>query len=192
IEAGFAADPVVEGDGPRTVLIGFGRVGQMVADMLTVHGQPYLAVEADIDAVAEGRRQGYPVLFGDVARGELVDRLDLAGARALILTMDDPVLTVRLTRRIRAVAPTLTIVARARDARHAAELYKAGVTDAVPETLESSLQLSEAVLVDLGVAMGPVIASIHEKRDELRQMIRREAALEREPRIRRVMRKGEL
>ena len=192
IEAGIAADPVVEGDGPRTVLIGFGRVGQMVADMLTVHGQPYLAVEADIDAVAEGRRQGYPVLFGDVARGELVDRLDLAGARALILTMDDPVLTVRLTRRIRAVAPTLTIVARARDARHAAELYKAGVTDAVPETLESSLQLSEAVLVDLGVAMGPVIASIHEKRDELRQMIRREAALEREPRIRRVMRKGEL
>ena len=192
IEADVAAEPVVENDGPRTVLIGFGRVGRMVADMLTVHGQPFLAVEADIDAVADARRQGYPVLFGDVARGELVDRLDLAGARALILTMDDPVLTVRLTRRIRAVAPTLTIVARARDARHAAELYKAGVTDAVPETLESSLQLSEAVLVDLGVAMGPVIASIHEKRDELRQTIRREAALEREPRIRRVMRKGEV
>ena len=66
------------------------------------------------------------------------------------------------------------------------------MTDAVPETLESSLQLSEAVLVDLGVAMGPVIASIHEKRDELRQTIRREAELEREPRIRRVRRQGEL
>ena len=116
IEAGVAAEPVVENDGPRTVLIGFGRVGRMVADMLTVHGQPFLAVEADIDAVADARRQGYPVLFGDVARGDLVDRLDLAGARALILTMDDPVLTVRLTRRIRAVAPTLTIVARARRA----------------------------------------------------------------------------
>ena len=51
---------------------------------------------------------------------------------------------------------------------HAAELYQAGVTDAVPETLEASLQLSEAVLVDIGVAMGPVIASIHEKRGELR------------------------
>ena len=67
-------------------------------------------------------------------------------------------------------------------------LYQAGVTDAVPETLESSLQLSEAVLVDLGVAMGPVIASIHEKRDELRQLIRREAALDREPRIKRLRR----
>jgi CPA2 family monovalent cation:H+ antiporter-2 len=175
-----------------TVVIGFGRVGRMVADMLMAHRQPFLAVEADIDVVAEARRQGYPVLFGDVARAELVDRLDLVHARALILTMDDAVLTVQLTRRIRNVAPELTIIARARDAAHAAELYKAGVSEAVPETLESSLQLSEAVLVDLGVAMGPVIASIHEKRDELRQVIRREAALEREPRIRRVRRKSEL
>ena len=46
----------------------------------------------------------------------------------------------------------------------------------MPETLESSLQLSEAVLVDLGVAMGPVIASIHEKRDELRKEIKEQAA----------------
>jgi monovalent cation:H+ antiporter-2, CPA2 family len=176
---------------PRVVLIGFGRVGQMVADMLTVHGQDYLAVEADIDVVAAARHRGYPVMFGDVARAELVERLDLARARALILTMDDPVLTVRLTRKLRGMAPDLPIVARARDAGHAAELYKAGVTDAVPETLESSLQLSETVLVDLGVAMGPVIASIHEKRDELRRSIRDQASLEREPRIRRVRRLSE-
>ncbi len=185
-------DLPTEEDGPRTVIIGFGRVGQMVADLLTVHGHAYIAVEADIDAVTEGRRNGYAVLFGDVARAELVDRLALPQARALVLTMDDPVLTVRLTRRIRATAPDLPIIARARDAAHAAELYRAGVTDAVPETLESSLQLSEAVLVDLGVAMGPVIASIHEKRDEMRQTIRREASLERDPRIRRVRRKSEM
>jgi CPA2 family monovalent cation:H+ antiporter-2 len=66
------------------------------------------------------------------------------------------------------------------------------VTDAVPETLESSLQLSEAVLVDLGVAMGPVIASIHEKREELRETIRRTARLERQPRIRRIRRSDEI
>jgi monovalent cation:H+ antiporter-2, CPA2 family len=56
------------------------------------------------------------------------------------------------------------------------------VTDAVPETLEASLQLSEAVLVDIGLAMGPVIASIHEKRDQLRAQIKAEAELEEEPR----------
>jgi CPA2 family monovalent cation:H+ antiporter-2 len=95
--------------------------------------------------------------------------------------MDDPVLTVRLTRKVRGWCPNLTIVARARDAKHAAELYRAGATDAVPETLESSLQLSEAVLVDLGMAMGPVIASIHEKRAELRQEIMALGQLQAEP-----------
>ncbi|CAM3154313.1 MULTISPECIES: cation:proton antiporter domain-containing protein [Sphingomonas] len=183
--------PEADGDTGRTVIIGFGRVGKMIADMLTVHSQSYVAVEADIDSVGEARRAGYPVLFGDVARAELVDRLNLPAARALILTMDDPVLTVRLARRIREAAPDLPIIARARDMAHATELYRAGVSEAVPETLESSLQLSEAVLVDLGVAMGPVIASIHEKRDELRQVIRREAQLQREPRIRRLRRLGE-
>ena len=79
--------------------------------------------------------------------------------------------------------PNLPIVARARDATHAAELYRAGVTDAVPETLEASLQLSEAVLVDLGVPMGPVIASIHEKRDALRTEIKTEAEMEQQPRL---------
>lgn len=179
-------------EGKRAVIIGFGRVGQLVAELLAVHDQPYLAVEANIDAVKAGRAAGHPIIFGDVVRSQFVDRLDLPNARALILTMDDPPLSVRLARRIRALAPDLPIIARARDAAHAAELYRAGVTDAVPETLESSLQLSEAVLVDLGVAMGPVIASIHEKRDELRQSIREQAELSREPRIRRLPRLSDL
>ncbi|MGI8611514.1 MAG: cation:proton antiporter, partial [Sphingomicrobium sp.] len=71
----------------------------------------------------------------------------------------------------------------ARDPAHAAELYKAGVTDAVPETLEASLQLAEAALVDLGVAMGPVIASIHEKRAQLQAEIREEAEMAEPPRL---------
>jgi CPA2 family monovalent cation:H+ antiporter-2 len=166
---------------PTAVIIGFGRVGRLVAEMLQTHGRSYLAVDSNIDTVAEARREGVPILFGDVARPELVDRLNLGHASALILTMDDPVLTVRLTRRVRGWCPDLTIVARARDAAHAAELYRAGATDAVPETLESSLQLSEAVLVDLGMAMGPVIASIHEKRAELREEIMKLGQLSEQP-----------
>jgi CPA2 family monovalent cation:H+ antiporter-2 len=78
----------------------------------------------------------------------------------------------------------LPIIARARDTAHAAELYRAGATDAVPETVESSLQLSEAVLVDLGVAMGPVIASIHQKRDEFRERIKESGELDYKPKLR--------
>jgi K+:H+ antiporter len=184
----LAADdlPAATGAGAeRVVIIGFGRVGRLVAEMLTTHKRDYMAVDSSIDTVAACRREGYPIVFGDVARHELVDRLNLGHAAALVLTMDDPVLTVRLTKKVRAWCPGLTIVARARDAAHAAELYRAGVTDAVPETLESSLQLSEAVLVDLGIAMGPVIASIHEKRAELRKEIMEQGELQEEPPLRR-------
>jgi len=167
----------------RTIIYGFGRVGQMVADMLTAHGKAYLAVDSDVDSVRRARKSGYPVLFGDVTRAELGRQLRLGDAVALVLTMDDPVLVGRVARRVRKSLPDLPIVARARDTHQAAQLYKAGVTDAVPDTLEASLQLSEAVLVDVGLAMGPVIASIHEKRAELRARIMAEAQLEVEPRL---------
>ena len=71
--------------------------------------------------------------------------------------------------------PDLLVVARARVAAHAAHLYAVGATDAVPETIEASLQLAEAVLVDVGIPMGPVIASIHEKRAEFQREIRARA-----------------
>jgi CPA2 family monovalent cation:H+ antiporter-2 len=167
----------------QVVILGFGRVGRMVADMLDAHDKDYLAIDSDVDGVAAARDEGYDALFGDVARPELIERLAQRDPSAFILTMDNPVLVKRLTRQLRKAFPALPIVARARDTAHAAELYKAGATDAVPETLEASLQLSEAALVDLGVAMGPVIASIHEKRDQLRAQIKAEAELDAEPRL---------
>ena len=175
--------PDVAAGEPRTIIIGFGRVGRLVADMLDVHSRPYIALDADVDHVTMARRAGRPVQFGDAARAATLDTLDVENATAVVLTMDDPVQNVRLTTTLRKRYPGLTIVARARDVDHAAELYRAGATDAVPETLESSLQLSEAVLVDLGVAMGPVIASIHEKRDVLRAEIKAAGQLEYEPRL---------
>jgi len=178
-----ASDDIVASTKGRTVIFGFGRVGQMVADMLTEHDKPYLAVDSDIDSVRKAREGRYNVLFGDVSRPELADQLKLGQAAALVLTMDDPVLVARIARRVRGWMPDLPIIARARDTDHAAQLYKAGVTDAVPETLEASLQLAEAVLVDVGAAMGPVIASIHEKRSELRAEIMAEAQLVTEPKL---------
>jgi CPA2 family monovalent cation:H+ antiporter-2 len=62
-------------------------------------------------------------------------------------------------------------VARARDERHAAKLYAEGVTEAVPETTEASLQLGEAVLLAANVPMGLAIASIHEQREKRRKKL---------------------
>ena len=161
-------EPVVPG---RTVIIGFGRVGQLVAAMLDTHGQPYLAVDSDPDEVARLRATGKTVVYGDARRPELLHNLGLDTARAVVLTIDGAHSLESLVRSIREVHPDLSVVVRARDADHASHLYGLGVSEAVPETVESSLQLAEAVLVDLGVPMGLVIASVHAKRSELREQI---------------------
>jgi CPA2 family monovalent cation:H+ antiporter-2 len=82
----------------------------------------------------------------------------------------------RVVNRVRAIRPDVLIVSRARDEAHARHLFAIGATDAVPETTEASLQLSEAALFGLGVAAGPAIASIHEKRDAIRRSLREAAS----------------
>src|SRR3954451_13469108 len=82
----------------QVVILGFGRVGRMVADMLDVHAKDYLAIDSDVDGVAASRKEGYDVLFGDVARSELIERLRERSPSAFILTMDNPVLINRLAR----------------------------------------------------------------------------------------------
>jgi len=169
---------------PPAIIIGCGRVGRLVAQMLTRHGQPYLSIDSDSEQVAQCKRDGYSAIYANAGRIEVLEKLGVAKAPAVILTMDEPVLAQRIVRKLHAAYPDLPIITRARDSAHAAELYRAGASTAVPETLESSLQLSEAVLVDLGVPMGPVIASIHEKRDELRERIRDGGALDYKPKLR--------
>ncbi len=176
--------PEEDEDEARTVIVGAGRVGRLVADMLVTHSQPYVALDSDSDLIESAIRDGYRATFGDAARGSSLTRLGIETAPAIVLTMDEPVLVQRLVTKLRKDYPTLLIVARARDTDHAAALYRAGASHAVPETLESSLQLSEAVLVDIGVAMGPVIASIHEKRDEFREKLERDGRLSSKPQLR--------
>ncbi|MEO6092901.1 MAG: cation:proton antiporter [Novosphingobium sp.] len=185
VEPKHALPPPPEAaDAPRAIIVGFGRVGQLVADMLVAHGRAYVGVDSDADLVGDGQRRGYHVLFGNAARGDALDRLGAGTSSAVILTMDEPIVTHRLVKKLRGQHPQLPIFARARDATHAAAMYRAGATHAVPETLESSLQLSEAVLVEMGVAMGRVIASIHETRDKLRDQIMEQGELDYRPQLR--------
>ena len=173
-----------DADTARTIIVGGGRVGRLIADMMQTHGKPYVMLDSNPDLIADARRDGYRATFGDASRGDALSRLGVEMAPAVVLTMDEPVLAQRLVSKLRREHPDLLIVARARDADHAAALYRAGASHAVPETLESSLQLSEAVLVDIGVPMGPVIASIHEKRDEFREKLEREGGLSEKPKLR--------
>jgi CPA2 family monovalent cation:H+ antiporter-2 len=169
--------PALADGPPRVLVIGYGRVGQLVGEMLSRHQIAWVAVDNDARAAEAGHRAGHDVFFGDATRDDFLHRFGLARAIAVVVTMDHPEAAEAVVAAARRERPDLTIVTRARDAHHAGRLYALGATDAVPETIEASLQLSEAVLVDIGVPMGLVIASVHERRDEYRAELNRPDAL---------------
>ena len=164
--------PVPPSAGPRVIIAGFGRVGQTIAAMLDVHKVAYVAIDKNPDRVAHLRAAGKPVYYGDITQIALLRRLELGTAQALVVSIDEDRAVDELVAAARRERPDLLIVSRARHAVHAAHLYRIGASDAVPDTIEASLQLAEAVLVDVGIPMGPVIASIHEKRAEMQARIK--------------------
>jgi CPA2 family monovalent cation:H+ antiporter-2 len=170
MSAALMAKPAAD-DELVAIVIGHGRVGTLVSSMLDVHSINHVITEKRPNIVSDARSEGRPVFYGDALNTSFLIHCGLLRARAVIITIHDWSATEDIVRMIRALSPTITIIARARDADHARFLYGIGVTDAVPETIEASLQLSEAALVDLGVPTGPVIASIHEKRDEFRSAL---------------------
>jgi monovalent cation:H+ antiporter-2, CPA2 family len=145
--------------------------------MLTRHQIPWMAIERVPKLIEAGRRAGHDVFFGDASRSEMLHRFGLSAVLALVVTMDSPEATEAVVVNARELRPDLTIVARARDAQQAKRLYELGASDAVPETIEASLQLSEALLVGIGIPTGSVIASIHQRRDEFRKELNNPNAL---------------
>lgn len=160
-----SADEEVPGDMRDQVIIaGFGRVGQLAADVLQREGVPYVAIEQDAKNVAHWRNLGQPVYYGNAARADLLQRLKAGEARLIIVTMDNPASALHTVKAIRQAFPHLAIVARSRDERHAQELIQAGAGQVIPETLEAGLQLSAAVLLDLGRAEAHVAHVIEAER----------------------------
>jgi len=159
----------------HAIVVGYGRVGKMVCALLKEHGIPYIAADFDASTVTRDRRDGHDVFYGDAADPKFLEICGLADAAGVIITIHTHRLIDDIVEHVRAMRPDVLIVSRARDADHARHLYRLGATDAVPEAIEASLQLSEAALVGLGLATGPVIASIHEKRDEIRRGLQQAA-----------------
>jgi CPA2 family monovalent cation:H+ antiporter-2 len=159
----------------HAIVVGYGRVGKVVCALLKEHGIPYIAADLDAPAVTRDRREGHDVYYGDAADLRFLEACGLATAAGVIITIHTQNVIDDVVEEVRSMRPDVLIVSRARDEAHASHLYRLGATDAVPETIEASLQLSEAALVGLGKPTGPVIASIHEKRDEYRRTLQQAA-----------------
>lgn len=136
----------------HVIVAGYGRAGRLVGRALSTQNASWIAIDRDASEAAEARAKGDPVLFGDAARLELLERAGLEAAAALVVTLDDPVAAARTVGAVRTRRPNLPIFARARDAEAAASLSRLGAHVVVPESLESSLILAGEALSALGVA----------------------------------------
>lgn len=144
----------------HVVIAGFGRVGRIVARLLETQRIPYVAIDHDAGNVREARTRGLPVYYGLVQRRDLLWGVGIDRASILVVTLNDPETTLRLAASIKARLPGLTVIARARDSRHASELAEVGADVAVPETLEASLVLGGVVLKHFDIGQSEVEAAL--------------------------------
>ncbi len=135
----------------HVILVGYGRVGQMLGSVLTSQTLPYIGLDVDADLVARFRAAGAGIFYGDASRPDMLRRFGVDRAAALVVTMDSPDAAEQVVETARRHWPDLVIYARARDRAHGARLIAQGATHVIPETIEASLQLGEMVLMGVGV-----------------------------------------
>ena len=134
----------------HVVIAGYGRVGQMVGDMLSEKLIPYVAIDNDMRRVTEGRLKGLPVFYGDARRLEVLRAIGTETASAAVVTVKQMSASVRTVMNMRRHFPDLPVCVRVRDQQHYEKLLNSGALLVVPETLEPSLQLASAVLKAVG------------------------------------------
>jgi monovalent cation:proton antiporter-2 (CPA2) family protein len=133
------------------LMIGFGRFGQLVAQVLLRQGVSLTLLDSDVRRIEEAARFGARVFYGD---GTRLDVLRAAGAekvRMILVCTHRPEATTRIVQVVREAFPELPCIARAYDRPHALQLLAAGADEVVRETLESALALGREALVGLGV-----------------------------------------
>ena len=176
--AGLSPELAIQPASPkgRAIVAGYGRVGKIVCSLLKHHGIPYTTADHDAGLVTDERKKGHEVYYGDAADPAFLKACGVMDATGVIITIQTKSVTDDIVVEVRKLRPDILIVARARDAEHARHLYAMGVNVAVPVTIEASLQMSEAALLGFGVATGPVIASIHEMRHQIRNELQKSAS----------------
>jgi len=173
-----AADAVARRE--HVVLCGFGRVGQNIARVLESQGFEYIALDLDPVRIRAARQAGDPVLFGDSADEEVLTRVGLATASAVIITFANPSVSIGILRSIRRLRADVPVLVRTQDDSRLGDLKAAGATEVVPETFEASLMLVSHVLMQLHVPPGRVMRTVGDIRGNryaaLRSIFRRDDA----------------
>jgi voltage-gated potassium channel Kch len=143
------------------VIIGFGQMGQVLANFLSTPlatglggdagGWPYVAFDLDPGRVKAACKLGFPVLYGDGSRPVVLQTAGISSPKAVMVMYTGRQKSVQSVDRLRQAFPHVPIYARAQDLGHLFELKQAGITDCILENAETSLQLGSVLLRGLGV-----------------------------------------
>lgn len=132
---------------PRPVIIiGFGRVGRRVGEILDMRGVPYVAIDNNAELVRRERGAGRTVFYGDARAPDVLKSLGVGDATLVIVSVDDFQVTEQLVSSLHRLFPALDILARGHDQERCLTLQRHGARLAVSENLEASIALAKAVL----------------------------------------------
>lgn len=135
----------------HVVVVGYGRVGHHVVDVLEYLKTPRLVIDAEATRVAQLEKMGVPTLFGDAANSEILKHAGLDHARALVVTVPDEATAEVVVAAARKIAPMLPIIARAGTQKGVLRLAQLGAQDVIHPELEGGLEIVRHTLLRLGL-----------------------------------------
>lgn len=136
---------------PKVLIAGMGRFGQIVARVLTAQRIPFVALEHSPETVDTLRRFGnVRIYYGDPTRPDLLRAAGAQHVEVFVIAMDDPDTNIKAARLIRRMFPQARVLGRARNRQHAWRLMDLSA-EPFRETLGSSLEMAQQVLVELGI-----------------------------------------
>lgn len=152
------------------IIVGSGRVGRHISEVLTQLKVPRLVVESDPTRLEKLRGLGVPVLYGDAASSEILDHAGLERARALVITLPDDAAATAVVLIARHRAPHLHIIARASTWEGASRLREAGADEVVRPELEGGVEIVRRTLLDLELPLEDVVRYTDlARREELKE-----------------------
>lgn len=132
----------------HVIIAGYGRAGQIVAQMCSEQLIPFVALDVSTDRVQAGRSLDLPVYFGDAGSEKVMHHLHAEHAACAVICLDSPGANYRAVWALKKHYPDLKVFVRAHDVSHGLNLERAGATAVVPEMMEPALQLAGAVLYE--------------------------------------------
>ena len=134
------------------VILGFGRFGQIVSRILAARQIPFVALDASHQQVDFVKQYGNDIYYGDGTRLDLLESAGTAEAKVLVLAIDEVEASVRAATVVRQHFPNVTVVARARNRKHAHRLMDLGVEIIQRETVLSAADIATRTLQLLGMS----------------------------------------